>query len=97
MEKKSVGELKMRIMDDVDSLGNFIREQVVNYISGILLVITALYMSFCISINMTLYCIGIIPIVFFIKKEGIIMISCKKLFTKRKVLSIIISVFSLII
>lgn len=66
MEKKNVGELKMRIMDDVDSLGNFIREQVVNYISGILMVITALYMSFRISINMTLYCIAIVPIVFLI-------------------------------
>lgn len=66
MEKKNVGELKMRIMDDVDSLGNFIREQVVNYISGILMVITALYMSFRISINMTLYCIAIVPIVFII-------------------------------
>lgn len=66
MEKKNVGELKMRIMDDVDSLGNFIREQVVNYISGILMVITALYMSFRISINMTLYCITIVPIVFII-------------------------------
>ena len=66
MEKKNVGELKMRIMDDVDSLGNFIREHVVNYISGILMVITALYMSFRISINMTLYCIAIVPIVFII-------------------------------
>lgn len=66
MEKKNVGELKMRIMDDVDSLGNFIREQVVNYISGVLMVITALYMSFRISINMTLYCIAIVPIVFII-------------------------------
>lgn len=66
MEKKNGGELKMRIMDDVDSLGNFIREQVVNYISGILMVITALYMSFRISINMTLYCIAIVPLVFLI-------------------------------
>ena len=67
VEKKEVGDLKMRIMDDVDSLGNFIREQVVGYISCVLMVITTLYMSFRISPTMTLYCILIIPFVFLIK------------------------------
>lgn len=65
-EKKEVGELKMRLMDDVDSLGNFIKEQVVNYISGILMIITTLYMAFCISVTMTLYCLLIVPFVFLI-------------------------------
>ena len=66
IEKKNVGELKMRIMDDVDSLGDFIREQVVNYISGVLMVAATLYLSFRISVNMTLYCVAIVPIVFLI-------------------------------
>lgn len=65
-EKKEVGELKMRLMDDVDSLGNFIKEQVVNYISGILMIITTLYMAFRISVTMTLYCLLIVPLVFLI-------------------------------
>ncbi len=66
MEKKNVGELKMRIMDDVDSLGNFIREQVVNYISGILMAVASIYLSLRISVNMTLHCVAIIPFVFLI-------------------------------
>ncbi len=65
-EKKEVGELKMRLMDDVDSLGNFIKEQVVNYILGILMIITTLYMAFHISVTMTLCCLLIIPFVFLI-------------------------------
>ena len=66
IEKKEVGELKMRLMDDVDSLGNFIREQVVEYIAGILLVITSLYMALRISMTMTLYCLLIVPLVFLV-------------------------------
>lgn len=65
-EKKEIGELKMRIMDDVDSLGNFIKEHVVDYISQILIVITTLYMSFHISVTMTLCCLLIVPFVFLI-------------------------------
>ena len=66
IERKNAGELKMRLMDDVDSLGNFIREQVVNYISNFVMLIGTLYLSFRISVNMTLYCIAIVPIVFLI-------------------------------
>lgn len=66
IEKKKVGELKMRLMDDVDSLGNFIREQVVNYVSNFVMLIATLYLSFRISANMTLYCIAIVPVVFLI-------------------------------
>lgn len=54
IEKKNVGELKMRLMDDVDSLGDFIREQVVNYISNFVMLIGTFYLSFRISVNMTL-------------------------------------------
>ena len=66
IEKKNVGELKMRLMDDVDSLGDFIREQVVNYISNFVMLIGTFYLSLRISVNMTLYCIAIVPIVFLI-------------------------------
>lgn len=66
IEKKNTGELKMRLMDDVDSLGNFIREQVVNYISNFVMLIATLYLSFRISVNMTLYCIAMVPAVFLI-------------------------------
>ena len=39
IEKMETGDLKMRFVDDVDSLGNFIKEQVINYISTVLIVI----------------------------------------------------------
>lgn len=66
MEKKNIGELKMRLIDDVDTLGNFIREQVVNYISGILMAVASIYLSLRISVNLTFRCIVIIPFVFLI-------------------------------
>lgn len=66
IEKKNVGDLKMRIIDDVDSLGNFIRDQVVDYISCLLMVVATLYLSLKVSVNMTLYCIAVIPMVFLI-------------------------------
>ncbi len=66
IEKMETGDLKMRFIDDVDSLGNFIKEQVINYISTVLIVIITLYMSFYISKTMTLYCLLIVPFVFLI-------------------------------
>lgn len=64
IEKKDTGELKMRMLDDVNSLGNFIREQVVEYMAAILMIVFSLYMVFTISRTMTLYCLAIIPLVF---------------------------------
>lgn len=66
LEKKAVGELKMRIIDDVNSLGNFISDQVVNYFSGILMILFSFCMVFSISKMMTMYCITVIPIVFLV-------------------------------
>lgn len=66
IEKKEIGELKMRIMDDVDALGNFIGEQVVNYLTGILMIAISVWILVGINIKMMLYCLTIIPIVFLV-------------------------------
>lgn len=66
LEKKEAGDLKMRIMEDVDCLGNFIREQVVDYFFGFFLIIFALYAALRIDVKMTLYCLLVIPVVFFV-------------------------------
>ncbi len=66
IEKKEVGELKMRILDDVDSLGSFIKEQVVDYISHVFMAVATICLSIRISVSMTMYCASIIPIVFLI-------------------------------
>lgn len=66
LEKKEIGDLKMRIMDDVDCLGNFIREQVVDYLFGFVMIAFTLYMTLKIDVKMTLYCLLVIPFIFLI-------------------------------
>lgn len=70
VEKKEVGELKMRMIDDVDVLGDFIGDQVVSYIYGILLLLVTIVASVRISWQMTLFCFLILPIVFIV--DGLI-------------------------
>ena len=64
IEKKEVGELKMRMMDDIDVLGNFIGDQIVSYIYCILLLLFTIAASVRISWHMTLFCFMILPVVF---------------------------------
>lgn len=64
IEKMEQGELKMRLMEDVDSLGNFISEQIVSCFSGILTLMFSLCMVVGISWKMTLYCLLVVPIIF---------------------------------
>lgn len=66
LEKKEVGELKMRMMDDIDVLGNFIGDQIVSYIYGIFLLLFTIIASVRISWQMTLFCFIILPIVFIV-------------------------------
>ena len=66
IEKKEVGELKMRMMDDIDVLGNFIGDQIVSYIYGILLLLFTIAASVRISWQMTLFCFISLPTVFIV-------------------------------
>lgn len=66
IEKKDIGELKMRMIDDVDALGDFVGEQVVNYLYGILLLTFTIITSIVISWRMTVLCILVLPIVFIV-------------------------------
>lgn len=66
LERKEIGDLKMRLMDDVDCLGNFIREQVVDYFFGFIMIIFTLYATMKINVKMALYCLLVIPFVFLI-------------------------------
>lgn len=65
-DKKDTGDLKMRLVDDVDCLGNFLNNQVVEYIFNALMATFAFAMSLYINYKLTLICITIIPIVFII-------------------------------
>lgn len=65
-EQNEAGDLKMRIMDDVDSLGSFIREQVVDYFFSIFLAFFTLAICITMKWKMSLLCLSIIPVLFFI-------------------------------
>lgn len=62
----SSSELKMRIIDDVDSLSNFIKDQVVEYISSYFLGALALVLALTVNIKFALICFMVIPAVFLI-------------------------------
>jgi len=64
ISKKEVGELKMRIIDDVDIIGNFISEHVVNYLYDVFMLIFTIVTSSMINWQMTLLCLLILPVVF---------------------------------
>jgi len=66
IEKRSTGDLKMRMVDDVDSIGSFVKEQIVDYIFNIVLVCVCFYLIASINITMTLYCIWVVPAMFLI-------------------------------
>ncbi|MDP4119591.1 MAG: ABC transporter ATP-binding protein [Bacillota bacterium] len=66
IEKMQLGDLKMRIMDDVDCLGNFMQSQIMEYFFSVLMIVFTLLMTFSINIEMTLYCLIVIPFVFII-------------------------------
>jgi len=66
LEKKEVGDLKMRLIDDVDCLGNFLKDQVIDYIAAILMIVLTLCLTMATNFEMTIYCLFMIPFVFLI-------------------------------
>lgn len=66
LEKMEIGDLKMRIMDDVDCLGGFLKEQVVDFLVALLTAGITLTLLLVIEPLMTLLCLLTIPFVFFI-------------------------------
>ncbi len=67
LEKQPAGELKMRLMDDVDSLGNFIKEQVAEYLSSILNASFATIIVILIHPKTAVYCMIILPPIFLLE------------------------------
>lgn len=65
-EKREPGDWKMRLVDDVDCLGSFIRDQINDYFLGILTIGFTLFMAFRIDVRMTLCCLLVIPFVFLV-------------------------------
>lgn len=59
--KRNTNELKMRMVDDVDKLGNFIREQIVDYIGSIVTIIITVICSLLINWKYLLICLPVIP------------------------------------
>lgn len=65
-EKMGIGDLKMRLVDDADGIGNFIKDQVVDYIFSIGMVIVSLLITLYINYKLTLLCLLIMPFVIII-------------------------------
>lgn len=65
---RNAAEYKLRIWDDVDKLGNFAKEQVIDYFCGIIM--SLILLLICVYINpvMTICCICLIPAVMIIDK-----------------------------
>lgn len=63
-EKEKPGDWKMRLMDDVDSLGSFIKDQVVDYLFHIVTIAVTLVLTLRMSWLMTLLCSLTVPLVF---------------------------------
>lgn len=66
--QKEAGDWKMRLMEDVDSLGSFIKDQVADYLYNLLLVAVTLAAALWIHPLLTGLCLLIIPLVFFINR-----------------------------
>lgn len=62
-KRYDAGNLKMRIMDDVDKLGNFIKEQIIDYACGIIMMLALVCLCLLINARMFLCCVGFIPLV----------------------------------
>ncbi len=65
-EKQETGDLKMRLMDDVDSLGNFVKEQVADYLTALFTALFALGTALMLDVRMTLLCLLVVPAVFLV-------------------------------
>ena len=63
-EQSDTGDYKMRMLDDVDSLGNFIKDQVVDYLYHLLIIAGTLLICFSVNARMTALCLLIVPLVF---------------------------------
>ena len=69
MEKMDVGDLKMRLLDDIDTLGNFLKDQVVDYLSAWLMLLLSLALCLVIHPMLTLLCVAVLPPLFFLNHQ----------------------------
>lgn len=61
-----VGDLKLRFWDDVESMGNFVKVQVADYIYNFTLAVAALVLSLRADWRLTLICLPVVPVAFLI-------------------------------
>lgn len=56
------GDLKMRVSDDVDSLGNFVKNQCVGWCSNVIMIAVQLAFTLYINYKITLLCLSVLPV-----------------------------------
>lgn len=62
-QKVQINEWKMRISEDVDKVSGFVKEQIADYMTGILTVVVTLIVCAAISYQYLLICLPILPVV----------------------------------
>lgn len=77
-EKRSAGDLKMRIEDDTSKLSDFADVETIDYLKALITFIISTIMIFSIEWHLALFAIIVIPITFYI--DHIISLREKKLF-----------------
>ena len=68
MSEKDAGDLKMRFFDDINSVGNFHKDQIVDYTVNILMIVFALGLTVYINWKLALICLIVIPLVIIANK-----------------------------
>ena len=63
-EKKDIGDMKMRLDDDIIIIGDFVKSQITEYIFNFLMAVVHLVIVLIISPVLTVVCISAIPFVF---------------------------------
>lgn len=64
INRYQTGDLKMRLMDDVDCLGNFLQSQIVEYLLAVLTIFFSITIVFMTHTLMALCCLTSVPLIF---------------------------------
>lgn len=64
INRYQTGDLKMRLMDDVDCLGNFLQSQIVEYLLAVLTICFSITIVFMTHTLMAVCCLTSVPLVF---------------------------------
>ena len=66
--RKDAADYKMRFYDDINSIGNFHKEQIVEFTFNLMMIVLAVVLTIYINYKLTLICVLVIPLVILVNK-----------------------------